>query len=449
VLFCVEWGATTTFRYAAAKRLRGALAEVDRVDPGWRFDEMESRRAAVAAEENAALYVLVAQVRLPATWPHQDVEQSLRNLRAPAQLDEALVLLLHRHLDALQPALAEARKLSRFDSGRYPFEQYDERGPTQPERGYDLSDLLRYDALLLAQDNDMAGAVRSCRAMAVTGRSVGDAPLPFLQVMRMVLIQRSLLTVEGILALGQATEEDLLSLQQLFEEEAQHPGCVITLRGNRAIQHRSLESIEAGRVTVKNVTEPRPGRSRWDPLVAAFQRDAVKFDHAQFLEASTEYTRLAQFPFEELPHPFASAARINGLASAALAQRLSNTFRGTISDFQLSHAWLRCGIVLLAVERFRLAGQTWPESMADLVPRFLPKPVLDPYDGQPIRLQNMGDNLVIYSIGPDGVDDGGAIWPTPSGGRGPDIGYRLWDVDQRRQPLVPTPQDGVAIPPDK
>jgi hypothetical protein len=49
----------------------------------------------------------------------------------------------------------------------------------------------------------------------------------------------------------------------------------------------------------------------------------------------------------------------------------------------------------------------------------------------------MGDNLVIYSVGPDGVDEGGAIWRTASGGLGPDLGFRLWDVDRRRQPAPP------------
>jgi hypothetical protein len=437
VLFGLEWGAVTAFRYAAARRLREAMAEVDCVDPGWRFEELEARRAAVADEDNAALCVLAVQERLPTTWPHRDVEEALSFHPPAAQFNESQILLLRRHLDALQPALAEARKLSRYATGRYALEQGDVQNPTQPSRVYDVSDLLRYDALLLAQDNDMAGAMRSCRAIAMTGRSVGDAPIPFLQVLRQVHIVRSLFTVEWTLSQGEATEADLLSLQQLFEDEAEHPGCSITLRGYRAIQHRLLESIEAGQVTVKQVTEPRGERSRWDHLLAAFQRDAVKFDHAQFLEAATEHNRLAQLPFEELPRPFAPAARIRGFGSVLLAQRLSNSFDGTVRDFQRSHACLRCGIVLLAAERYRLAEQRWPTSVGELVPRFLSKPVLDPYDCQPIRLQPMGDNLVIYSVGPDGVDDGGAIWQTPSGGPGSDLGFRLWDVDKRRQPAPP------------
>ncbi len=34
---------------------------------------------------------------------------------------------------------------------------------------------------------------------------------------------------------------------------------------------------------------------------------------------------------------------------------------------------------------------------------------IDPYDGKPLRLSIVGGQLVIYSVGKDGKDDGGRV----------------------------------------
>jgi hypothetical protein len=104
---------------------------------------------------------------------------------------------------------------------------------------------------------------------------------------------------------------------------------------------------------------------------------------------------------------------------------------------------LRCGVVLLAAERHRLAHQRWPEAVEEMVPQFLARPMPDAYYGKPIRLRRFADGLVVYSVGPDGIDDGGAIDPDPPNEWGRDVGFRLWDVAKRRQP-APQPPDAPA-----
>jgi hypothetical protein len=58
---------------------------------------------------------------------------------------------------------------------------------------------------------------------------------------------------------------------------------------------------------------------------------------------------------------------------------------------------------------------------------------MDPYDGAPVRHRRTADGVVIYVLGEDGKDDGGAVEPPASGGGPADCGYRLWDVSKRRQ----------------
>jgi hypothetical protein len=61
----------------------------------------------------------------------------------------------------------------------------------------------------------------------------------------------------------------------------------------------------------------------------------------------------------------------------------------------------------------------------------------DLYDGQPLRLRRLDDGLVIYSVGPDGKDDGGKLDRQNPVGPGMDLGFQLWDVAKRRQPPAP------------
>src|SRR5436309_80636 len=55
--------------FAADHRLNVALAAAEALDPGWRLEELEVKRAILADEENAGVCVLAAKKLLPAQWP--------------------------------------------------------------------------------------------------------------------------------------------------------------------------------------------------------------------------------------------------------------------------------------------------------------------------------------------------------------------------------------------
>src|SRR5947207_2482535 len=55
----------------ADRRLQEAIAEADRLDPGWRLEDLEAMRARIPTDDNAATVVRVAKALLPppAQWP--------------------------------------------------------------------------------------------------------------------------------------------------------------------------------------------------------------------------------------------------------------------------------------------------------------------------------------------------------------------------------------------
>ncbi len=74
-------------------------------------------------------------------------------------------------------------------------------------------------------------------------------------------------------------------------------------------------------------------------------------------------------------------------------------------------------VAAIALKRFQLKHGQWPESLAKVVPEFLPTVPIDPYDGKPLRYRPNGDGTyLLYCVGEDGVDNGGDPTCPPSAG---------------------------------
>lgn len=66
-----------------------------------------------------------------------------------------------------------------------------------------------------------------------------------------------------------------------------------------------------------------------------------------------------------------------------------------------------CARAAVAMTRFRLDHGKFPPRLDELVPAYLNAIPIDPFDGHPLRLAIRNNQWIIYSIGPDGVDNGG------------------------------------------
>lgn len=73
----------------------------------------------------------------------------------------------------------------------------------------------------------------------------------------------------------------------------------------------------------------------------------------------------------------------------------------------------RLTITAIAVRRYELAHGNPPPRLSDLVPEYLDEIPLDPMDIRPLRYRADGRNWSLYSIGENGLDDGGDASPIP------------------------------------
>lgn len=73
----------------------------------------------------------------------------------------------------------------------------------------------------------------------------------------------------------------------------------------------------------------------------------------------------------------------------------------------------------IALERFRLAHHAYPDTLANLTPDFLQAVPVDCMDGRDLRYRaNPDGTYLLYSVGNDGVDNGGDPTPEPGNNAG-------------------------------
>ncbi|GIK16684.1 MAG: hypothetical protein BroJett003_16480 [Planctomycetota bacterium] len=126
-------------------------------------------------------------------------------------------------------------------------------------------------------------------------------------------------------------------------------------------------------------------------------------------------------------------------AACILSQTLMWGAERTLDgEFRLK-AQRRMAATALAIRMYEVDHGRRPASLAELVPEYLPGVPEDPFAdrGTPIRYAPDADPPVLYSVGPDGADDGGQLRRLENGARDDsvsDIPFYL-DGDRPRDPL--------------
>src|SRR5262249_32761124 len=220
-------------RKLGLEQLQSAVAQADALDPGWRWEDLEKKRAIIPDAENAALRVQAAHKLLPRDWLKEEpadgeepsertILEEIQDLQPPVQLDEEQIAEARARLKRIGPALSEARLLAGMRTGRYP--------PAQPEDALSLSksdwfqhpralaSLLWLDAALLAQDQKLDAALASGRALLNSGRSIGDEPFMLCLFVRIACQRLAILSSERTLGQGQAPQDALAATQRLFAD---------------------------------------------------------------------------------------------------------------------------------------------------------------------------------------------------------------------------------------
>ncbi len=260
--------------------------------------------------------------------------------------------------------------------------------------------LLRLDSRVQAHRGNTE-EVHCCLMTLARAEKAGEyAPFIMHQTIRSSLIQFAAHATSQALYDVRFTDEELAELQSVFESIELTAGLRRALMGERYYAIHIYQSIE-GLQDAKQLGE---SKLFWP------QNTQIYFDYMD------QCIQLSKPPFteqplaEQLTRIETMEAGINDLHGP------QHTFTRLLipsvsSIFHLrARAEASCNVAAtgIAIERYRLANGKLPDSLEDLVPRYLSKLHPDPFNSRPLRYVVVDPRrFYLYSVGRNGIDDGG------------------------------------------
>ena len=436
-----------------------AEAEAALDTPRWRLMELDADRPAIPDEENSALHMIATRRKAGgfSVGMAPNYEAIFEKLTPIAQLNRQQSELIRGELAKIVKPLEEARKLKDMPRGRFPVVYTDDFiGTLLPEHqnARTIAEWLQHDAMLLAHDEEYDKAVESCLALLTASRAFDGDPFLISHLIRVAMQTIAIVSLERVLAQGQASEPTLQAMQSALERETKESGWLAAVRGERAGFHHLFDNIRQGKVEaawlgkmgIRTGANSLEGVGMW--IADRYPSMLLKY-YPELLQHMNRTVEAAKLPEHERTAEMKKLDKQIQASRNPVLRQLAPAIR-KVSDAELrSQAMLRATLVAVACERYRLRHRdnknenAWPATLDDLVKaKLLDAIPLDPFDGQPIRFLRTKTGIVVYSVGFDLVDNKGNIdrahWLDP----GFDLGFRLWNVEQRRQPPLPP----VALP---
>jgi hypothetical protein len=453
----VGWGLYLTSVWD--RELREAIAEADHADPGWRLMDIEESRPEIKDAENASAQMAKAKQARPARWliwyqpPNsaganvvladpEGFSRSLDERPPPQRLSAEQERVVRSEMERGAVTIAEMRRLIDFPHGRHPIvwkPDYVSSLLPWAQESRDVGNTLRYDVMLRCQDGDLEGAVRTARASFNASCAMRDEPFAVSQLIRSAARAITLRDLERILAQGEPPTEALAEFQRILEEDEKENLFLAAARGERGMIDGFLELVQRGDVTHAQLRQAlgamslySAGSSWVGTDVELFAlRGTVRAERGEMLRRMNRLVEIAHLPPEERGREM-DLWHGGVKEGSTLVRRVLPALVKVEDSTRRSHAEMRCMIALLALERYRRVNHRWPAQLEDLTPLYLERVPLDPLDGRSIKYARREDGVTVYSVGPDGEDDGGKVgekWLK----KGSDWGFRLWDVEKRRQ----------------
>jgi hypothetical protein len=318
------------------------------------------------------------------------------------QVDSYLQQFGHR-IEALHAAAAEE------GSVRLPrdFAQGISIDLSDAQQARNASRALKLELNTKLRANDIEGALRCIATKIRMADIYRHDPILIVLLVRMAILGDAFADMRTFAEFATLSEAQLAKLQELLRSQDTHAQLPLAMQGERATIYLCLQNLASysDGVTVES-----------DHNLQRIQRPE---DCAVALRFMTDAKEAANLPFPEaLDAVSGFEDRIDALRELPLSQF---RFVGTQLLLPATSAMFladarTCALrdvmdASLAVRRYLMANQAAPTSLDALVPKYLPVVPKDPYSGEPLRFVPRDDRIVLYSIGTDRIDNGGACDP--------------------------------------
>jgi hypothetical protein len=299
--------------------------------------------------------------------------------------------------------------------------------------------LVRLAALRAAMEGRFADAIRDVGLLARIGRHASSEPLLISGLVGIAIDAMALDTLATMLPQLTPKDRPLLDNQLLNELLVLSPSLTRHFYGEEAFGLRTFAALadaslgmEILEVVQSPAKQQTPSRSllSGSPALTFYRIFLFPDDLAGYRHAMQTQQQLAAqaMPYAEKQARIAALeSQLNEKRPGILSAVILPTLSGALRAEARSQARHRAAQAAVAATRMRLKTGSLPENLARLVPGAFPAPPLDLFtSGQPLQYRMTDDALLIYSVGPNGVDDGGPSGPEADGtSSNDDIGLRL------------------------
>jgi hypothetical protein len=173
----------------------------------------------------------------------------------------------------------------------------------------------------------------------------------------------------------------------------------------------SFDGLRTGKIPMTEMISFLGDAPWWRVLFPLYRTTGLlELDERCYLDIMEENVKATQLPPpEDMAAARAVLGKVNHLSRChVLSPMLLPPLDQVVIKAGRCAAKIRDAQTVIAVERYQLANGALPKQLSDLVRTFLPAVPIDPFDGMPLRYKSLTKGYIVYSVGDDREDNGGA-----------------------------------------
>jgi hypothetical protein len=389
----------------------------------------------VAESQNAAPLYQQAFAILDADPAIKEQDSPLIQATTIDVASPGVIDLLARHAATLDLI----RRAADRDSCRY------QRDWTRPSFDMLLPEMqsLRTAAQLLvlktrreAADGNAEDALRDVARIQRIGRHAASEPILISNLVGIAIDTMALDTLAQVLPTLRKSDLAVLDAPEIRDLITTPPAFASHLYGEEAFGLSIFADLADDQrsgpdlIDLAGNGQPQPSVLRALPLSLPYRVFFLPADLAGYRSIMTQYQAAASRtePYPDLTKRIDAIEtqtrdRSPGMLSSMIVPALGAVFKAQTR----SVANHRAATALVAATKQRLETGAVPETFDELAAQLVPPASRDPFTAdQPLVMKQTDDALLVYSVGPDGEDDGGPVAPSDDKVEGnDDIGLRM------------------------
>jgi hypothetical protein len=187
-------------------------------------------------------------------------------------------------------------------------------------------------------------------------------------------------------------------------------------RGEKDSEIEALEFSKEEGALIKSVT----GNFYYQPNGTKLEFIRI---YERFIDNTSKrnYNEVVLFS-DEIPEVSSRLFITNNAIGKIISRLTSVSFEGVFAKRFNEVFSVRGTQLLLALKAYKQDTGNLPNSLQELVPKYIPESMEDPFDGKALRYS--AEKKIIYSVGKDLIDNGGAI-SADDWKKGDDLGFKV------------------------